>query len=304
MQNSPITGTPVFIHNPLATNQETQVPESKQAVKVAAEPLPPSATSSISNQTSLISRSVAATETTTSSKLDRKSLPLTSQDFENSHVDNSTKIGDFVRVFDIENILGGSSPDSYLKKESIDLNDPLFYESFSKDNFSKLSLPFIKILVEHGLNLDTENYISLMNERIVLLNHVNNDSFNETLHMALLTRAPVLTIPFNQQNKDNAKLFDENIRFFASQTSTDQIKESINASETGLGTESALKSFDAGKIERYDRTHGLHAQLTETFPAVISTIITDYLNESPDKDSKRPPDPPAEPDPANCCVIS
>lgn len=302
MQNSPLTGKPVFIHSPLQTNLETQVPDSKHAVKVNSEPLPPSASSSVTSQSSLLERSVATAETT-SSKSDRKSSVITSQDFENLNLDNSTKILNFVKVFDLENLLSGSSPDSYLKKESIDLNDPLFYESFSKVNFSKLSLPFIKILVEHGLNLDTENYISLMNERIVLLNHVNNDSFNETLHMALLTQAPVPTIPFNQQNKDNAKIFNENIRFFASQTSTDQIKESINASETGLGIESALKSFDAGKIERYDKTQGLHAQLNETFPKVISTIITEYLNESPDKDSKRPPDPPAEPDPANCCVI-
>jgi hypothetical protein len=109
-----------------------------------------------------------------------------------------------------------------------------------------------------------------------------------------------LLIDVNAIDAENAIDIMETIKFFASQTSSDEIRNIAAAIKSKTYQKDFLAAFDAGRKERWDRTQGLHEALKVCFPTVISTLITDYINESPDKDSKRPPD---TPDSSGCCVI-
>ncbi|WP_168921663.1 hypothetical protein [Polaromonas vacuolata] len=291
-----------------ASVEKPKVKDGKHTAQVSPNSIRARATTTI-HQTPLQQRLVSRIETTTSSKLDRKSLPLTTQDFENSPVQNknsekqngnAVKILNFIDHFNIGGFTTVDSLKSYLGQVSIDLNDSLFFENFSSLYFIKINLSFTKALIDFNLNLNTNEYNLLIFEKLNVLIKVKENEIINNINFILNSSGLLQNV--NTEDTENAKDIMETIKFFASQTSSDQIRNIAATIKSKTHQKNFLAAFDEGRKERWDRTQGLHTLLIDLLPSALSTITTDYINESPDIGAQRPTDIPP-PDPSSCCVI-
>jgi hypothetical protein len=306
MQNSPINNNSVIFHVLRSSSKPSQVLDTKRFVQIPAEPIRRELTTSTSTSsapTPLLERSLVIIPAATSEQTDTKRSKITAQGVELSRLQNEHDILEFSFNFQTGSFSSENKLRNYLEHKSINLNDQFFLDTFSVNNFIKLTLYFTKILTEFNLNLNTENYINLMCEKLNLVrNYIDIMSLQST--MRILNLNPILEV--NHQYNENVKEILNTIEFFASQTSTDDIKNCISSWEPKSVKDKAINAFEQGRSERVNTRQELQKELNVHLLKDISLLITDYNNESPDKVVVIPPGTPATPDnndPSCCCVI-
>jgi hypothetical protein len=306
MQNSPINNNSVIFHVLRPSSKPSQVLDTKRFVQIPAEPIRRELTTSTSTSsapTPLLERSVVIIPAATSEQTDTKRSKITAQGVDLSRLQNEHDILEFSFNFQTGNFSSDNKLRNYLEHKSINLNNQLFLEAFSVDNFKKLTLNFTKILTEFNLNLNTEGYINLMCEKLNLVrNYIDVISLKSAMYILNLT--PLLEV--NHEDNEKIKEILNTIEFFACQTSTDEIKNLISSWPPTSIKDKAINAFEQGRSERVNTRQELQNELNVHLPKDISLLITDYNNESPDIVVVIPSGTPATPvntDPSCCCVI-
>jgi hypothetical protein len=295
MQRSSSLGRPVTIHTIKAFTEKNKKIDSKQVVQLTAEP---NRTGPFiaSNQKLLRERSITVVIPKICNQSNEESQEIRAEDFENI-ISNENKILRFVDRYKDGKFDSPYNLGSFLEKELIDLNDEHFFNEFSTKYLKNISLDFTKILVMFDLNLNTENYINLINNKLFLMKgavELENDRLINSMSIWDKLSAPV-----GYDSEDKYGMGDT-ISFFASQIPTDEIKHNATAWKSEIYKDKFVEAFDKGRQYRSEQIQKIKIELKKYFPPALSEIILEYAPELDGKDTKHLPQ---TPDSSSRCGI-